>query len=377
MDIPSAAIVQQIAPGKFFEPLTREFQDLYPERAPDVLFWRGAVDRLFGKRQERLRDLFIDQIDWQIRLETGVSFGQRVGEWTEKTQLARILLEAGIALTPATKPPELFREGFALIRYESYFQAKSLLLADVCREMESRQKSCLSEDLSIGVCMHLARTYLRCKHVADFVSARDKKFVTTKDGSSRRPDFCCLDSSNEIIFVESKGTTQDDSVLSAKIKDGKEQIKNAMTTQRIRQANEHFVIATQFATSSTGGPSVTVVDDPPAKAGIEKQTDDSFEFIKLSYAKVFRYANRDDLANALLEGRALRSRPTNAEFNPVGFDPFGNLLLVEKNIFESLNNQDHQSLKTSLEALDTKKFEAAVDGKIVLSNGVALLPPWA
>lgn len=82
---------------------------------------------------------------------------------------ARLLLEAGLALTPATSwtDPAAW---FALFRYANAFAARSsaLRLVAGAQAWDARITQVLAEELGVGVAIHLARTFLDVVHVADF-----------------------------------------------------------------------------------------------------------------------------------------------------------------------------------------------------------------
>jgi hypothetical protein len=358
-----------------FDNLVAVFKNTYKERELDVDYWQNICKKLYLDNPDRPRQLFQNDRCWQVELLNNTKFGNHESLGEQSVTLGRILLEAGIALTSAKDPRE-YRTGFALLRYEPSFDIQSLNLSEESREMEQRQKSCLSEEVAVGISMHLVRTFLGCRHTTDFSSARGK-FVELKEANGKRPDYCCLNSEDKIVCIESKGTTQSESVLANKISEGKKQIGNTKP-QTIQFAENHYVIGSLFGIEGSQQQTVTKIDDPSIEGEPAPADNPLYEFIKLSYAKAFRYANRDDLADALITGNHLAEK-ANAEYQPIGFDPFGNLLLLEMKVFECLNGNNTgekalEELNKALDELEWKKDEEKVEGKIVLPNGIALLP---
>lgn len=343
--------------------------------AQAVEFWSKAMFSMLSTQQHQ--SLFEGRITWTVQVKD-CTFGTMVGSVnTIDCEPAKVLLETGIALTPASHGTDV-QAGFALLRYGPYFANLngSLSFPAECEEMEQRQKSAMAEELSVGMTCHLVREYLKCLHIVDFLSALNQKeedrLVGYRiPGHTKRPDFCCFNKMDELIFVESKGTFAKNR-LPEKLREGLNQIESVKAVGK-REAGSHFVIGTFLGTDDEQ--SSTDIVDP--NGSHEQNELGSDLHIRLSYAKVLRFAQRSDLAESLLlrkdwEVDFGKLVYPDVGYYPVGLDPFGNMLLLDAKVFKLLSRG-----RTNL-VQDLKNFvPTQSDGKIILNNGVALLPPWS
>src|SRR5262249_35832735 len=151
------------------------------------------------------------------------------------------------------------------------------------------------------------------------------------------------------VFAESKGST---SMQWGNIRTNKEkglsQVQNVRPIGRVMRANcGRVVISTHFKTQ--GNPNqqetTTFIYDPIGDKGREDiEIGDSA--VRFAYAKLLRYAFRNDLAEFLIEKRAwfpaefnfsniesLSHNEAGIKFLPVGFDYLGQIVMLELNVF--------------------------------------------
>ncbi|MBX9877605.1 MAG: hypothetical protein K2Y22_04030 [Candidatus Obscuribacterales bacterium] len=362
-----------------------DFVEQFPHRSADTIPFDligsvlykpllvGLVSaRLTGSRLST--SLFLNTFKWRLSIEQ-CSFGtQSIGVHQEEVTPATLLLEAGIAMTPPTTQANA-RAAYTLIRYGDYFDqlrandCKNLVLPIECIEMESRLKTQISEELSLGISFLLMKRYLGVLHIADVSHAIVHNFVQLKSRKNKkRPDFCCL-VQDRLCFVESKGRVT--SVASA-IKQGLEQLASVESIS-IPPYQHHYLIATHFAFENGKVPTTTHIVDPTFENDQPKSVDAVAQLIRLSYAKAFRYAHRDDLADSLVRGKNLdidNFDLTENDFKAIGFDPFGNLMLISSEVLGQLRDNNISSL---LSLIEPRQFSQL--NKIVLSNGIALRIP--
>ncbi len=307
---------------------------------------------------------------------------------------ARLLLEAGIALTPATSWSD-GRTSFAIAKYGWYFRGlvnnAPLVLDSSCSEMDPRMKGIFAEELAVGMATMFTKDYLNITNIADVKSAirhnhvrhsvasgkkRNKSGKKAKRPGKKSPDFCGIDSDQRMSFIESKGTLVSLGEARRQINRGKQQLSAVDPLQL--EDGPRFVISTYFsvAENSNNNEQTTVfVDDPfeDYKRYPDKLAGD--RFIRLAYAKVLRFANRNDLAELLLKRKHWPMRPYSPDerrrqFLPIGFDSVGNCVLLLHDIFWLLSTSSRTNLATRLPEIRVPKESL---GKIVLANGVALV----
>lgn len=193
---------------------------------------------------------------------------------------ARLLLEAGIALTPAVATGDV-RAGYAMMRYGWYFRdiksGEKLALPIECRHLESRLKALMSEELGVGVTCFLMREQFNFKHITDVSSAITLGFAT-RVKSRQQPDFCALDGTNakkpRLSFIESKGTLTGLRQMRTAAEAGKLQLKNAQPAG-LSGSKKNFAVSTHFAITTSAklpAKSTTLIIDPPANVTDVKNT---------------------------------------------------------------------------------------------------------
>lgn len=350
----------------------REFREMFPERGIDESYLSAFSAQL--RNSKWYSDLSNLEVEVNI-LPEGVDLSSPM-----KVEPMVLLTEAGIALTPAISPEDS-RAAFAVFRYGWYFREVGahapLYLPEECRDIETRMKTLLSEDLAVGFACHILRDSLELRHIADTKSAIRGGFVTYVGEGRKSPDFCGLSDGGVLSFAESKGTMVSILALNDRIKSAREQI--ADVTPLGLPPGKNYILASYIATvgnSEEEKPTtIRVICD------VNEGNDDSLNpeaedrVVRASYAKVLRYAGRDDLATSLLEGQnwmplSLMNRVPQSPFLPIGFTPFGDCVLLSYGVFMTLAFSDGRKIVSR--DLD---YGLPQPEKIYLSNGVAVLKP--
>ncbi len=290
---------------------------------------------------------------------------------------ARLLLESGIAATPAVAVTDA-RAGFAMLRYGWYFrevlEGQLLVLPSECNEMEPRLKQIMAEELGAGLAYFVLREYMKIDYLCDVFSIMKKGLIIAVNQSKKRPDFCGLDENDHLTLAECKGTLTGVKEIQKALRRGKKQLA-AVKPARLQQSKSNFVLGTFFSTLNSGDPSILKITDPEADFLGENISEDIETLIRCSYAKVCRYASRDKLAELLLNHNDwpvdldfLESPDRN--YCPVGLDPFGNLIVLRRSVFRILAQNSSGKLHQRL-----GEIENVERGKQSLSNGVSMIAP--
>ena len=360
------------------------FRSLYPQKTltgfgPGPLV-ESEVEAWYPKLFENtvIVDIFCGDIDSKVQqpIPTQLEF-----------QPAKLLLASGIALTPALSVSER-RARFALDRYGSYFQSTSngerLYLDNECDGFETSQKISLSSELGVGLAYLIAEEVLGIRHIADVKAAMVNDFVRNKADlnpgdfketkSRKSPDYCGLTALNALSFFEAKGTT-DHNNLDSQISYGKEQL--AAVEAVLLKSGPSFVIAAYLAIEKVSAfPTSVFIDDPPDDNAIDSAPEDIDRFLRLTYAKVFRFAGADFLADDVLGSLSgyllpILRRFGSLEFIPIGFSPSGDSVHLYNPIFQALAlGFPSGELTYACRAIPPL---TSTGSKVFLSNGVALM----
>lgn len=306
------------------------------------------------------------------------------------TSLHRILLETGIALTPATSAFDP-RSWYALLRYGLDFAGtgNKLRFEKGVTAKDPRLTTIAAEEVSVGVACYLLKKYFGVVHVADVngcINANELRFVQKPVGD-KRPDFFCVDHSNAGRIVESKGAVGTRCAVANRVEvDGWEQVNNVTPTKLpLVAACARIVIGTHFCIDGqhTRSETTTLIKDPPGEPS-DQENPDSETAIRLSYAKCFRFIGRDDLAevclsgerNVRIEDQADSVTHPQGSFVPLSITPFGDTIGLDTKVYKALIEEPNSILRPAVGKLGESKFynedDADAEG-YRLPNGIVVI----
>ncbi|MBP7862608.1 hypothetical protein KA183_13070 [bacterium] len=286
---------------------------------------------------------------------------------------AELLFSCGIALTPADSTNQK-KTQYLTYSYGHFFQGNTselLLSRDILKWLVGERQK-MAEHLSVGVAWFFMARHLRMLHICDFNSAVNQNFVN-KVGKKKRPDYCGL-RNRRLDFLEVKGGINKRQDLPKKIEEGKLQFE-AVKSLKLN-AGGNFVIATDFEVEGgSNSNTLTQIWDPDNINDEIENIDDLDDFIRLSYAKVFRYAGSDFLANYLIQNKQLPhdfyrfTQQVQGPFKPIGFNPFGGFIYLHERVLQILWRREVRDIDKQIR---NYKFEKTDDNFIVLPNGAAI-----
>ncbi len=335
--------------------------------------------------------------EWDYRLiPNGTAFGALGGQ-NVSVQLSRLLVETGIAVTPAAHPLTDFRAGFAVVRYAEYFRAAQqtaaipLLLNNDPALRSSRFKACMAEELASGIACYLLREFLDVVHIIDYQVWRD---LNNQQMVGQRPDYYCITSAGEALLIEVKGSISTRrSTMTGPRATARNQLNNGQFgAEPVRPNGSRYSIASNLRVRRGANPRsisyieeivqqpVTHVGTSPSPPPVAPDRDP----VLLSYAKILRYVGLDNSAE-----RLLRKEPTgldalifehtetydNEQFSPIGFDPFGNLLMLETTVINDLNEGRKPKTPTNERKIHRTLKEQATEKPIFSLNDSIVVCP--
>lgn len=274
-----------------------------------------------------------------------------------KVSLHRILIEAGIAMTPATSSWDP-RAWYALYRYGSDFAgtAPALRLYAGAIDRDPRMSAVASEEVGAGITCYLLREHLEVDHIADaYACIQNGELTYVGSASEKRPDYFCEDRNRETVLAESKGATGTRCNIAGRIDpEGWAQVGNvAPTNLSLRASCGRVVIGTHFCVQGIHPRSetTTIIKDPDGPRGNQTRPDSDM-VIRLSYAKVLRFMGQDALAErVMLRQEIPHDLPLDdlpelqgVQFLPLGATPFGDVIGLYAPVARTLFQQSQQSL---------------------------------
>ena len=328
--------------------------------------------------------------DWDLDITSPrTRFGDLRGMSPSSVQLARLLIETGIAVTPAANPLGDFRAGYAAVRYSEYFRTRPtaspqiLALSHDPALRSSRLRQLMAEELASGIACFLLREHLDVVHIVDYQIWRS---VTNPREIGKYPDFYCVTSTGEGLLVEVKGSiTRTRSSMTQPRSKARLQLRNGRFGNEPRRSNgDRFSIATNFLVL---GPqlkrSISYIERVSAtvpRAGRHPGRDSRSpilidDAITLSFCKVLHYVGLHKAAEKLHNGErmhledyiSLQSKEElyNSKFTPIGVDPFANVILVETDVLHDLNRGrkpklPKQELKLKKSMSKVGKYKAVI-----------------
>jgi hypothetical protein len=257
--------------------------------------------------------------------------------------LHRILIEAGIALTPATSVLDP-RSWFALYRYGADFAgtAPQLHLYPGAAQKDPRHTGVCAEEVSTGITCFVLHEHLALEHIADvFPLIRNGNISYVNAQLGKRPDYFCLDNANEAVLAESKGAVGTKSSIKGRIyPEGWDQVQNVQpVNHQLRASCGRVVLGTNICIDGkhTRSDTTTILKDPVGERGPDAPGESDFP-IRLSYAKALRFAGDEVLADRLLLRQPLPARAPPMDDQllnvkavgmlPVGISPFGDVICL-------------------------------------------------
>ena len=370
---------------------------------------RGKAMRIGWPIPNVIELLWHDLRTWKVEKKTiPAPFNGNIDE-DASTCLMRLLLEAGIALSPSKS---VFSPGawFATVRYAEAFAPRTtqLRLVRTCSDWDSRLLAVLAEELGVGVAMFHMRTHFGVRHVADvepLIQKGEVGFVQPPidpDHAKQRPDFLGLTAANEAVFFEAKGTVGTRSSVDPQLQKGKAQVRNVRSLRHLHRQTggkglaDRIVVGTHFCVEGRHKRSNTtaVLLDPPDRSQRpdSDQTGRPDEILRNSYAKFFNLAERPTLAARLLGGHpwnpsgALVQVETDGwNLVGVGQSPWGGILVLDSSLWHAFAEAGSRDLSSTVHSrlneiegiFQEQPHEGSNSSSIVmLNNGIGVwLPP--
>lgn len=304
--------------------------------------------------------------------------------------LRRILLETGIALTPALSvfDPQSW---FALYRYGADFLGTnpSLRFYNGIMKRDPILKAVAAEELATGVTCYVLREHFSMMHISDvYDNIQNGELEFVDPNSEERPDYYCEDIFGEFIIAESKGVIGTRGNLNKHLPKGWSQVQNVRpVNHRLRQTCNRVVIGTHFCVDGIHARSetTTVINDPEGLQGRGDNLESDMP-MRLSYAKFFRFIGQDALADKLVFSRILQQEDeypimivNNVPVWVLGFTPFGGLIGLYAKVFKSLFYERNGLTRSSVtEALhEFQGMRETFNGLgYTLPNGIVLIHDW-
>ncbi|HKQ49690.1 MAG TPA: hypothetical protein VJZ71_16575 [Phycisphaerae bacterium] len=332
-----------------------------------------------------------DVREWKVEIDpTGTKLSTPLPDnGTLRVGLHRILIETGIALTPATSSWDP-RSWFALYRYGSDFAGTepSLRFYGGVTDKDPRHSAVAAEEVATGVTCYLLREHFGLDHIADVFPCIQRGELEYVDPDSEvRPDYFCEDASGLTVIAESKGTVGTRSDITRQIEPkGWSQVQNVRPTrQPLRQTCSRVVLGTHVCIAGIHPKSetTTLIKDPDGERP-EVADDDADELLRVAYAKAFRFMQQDAFAERLLFHQELpnideeeRLPSSNGiPFLPLSKSPFGDLVGLYgptlKSLFANSNRSLRASVMRSLVGFRRQRLELSGRG-YALPNGVIVL----
>lgn len=311
--------------------------------------------------------------------------------------LHRILIEAGIALSPATSSWDP-RSWFALYRYGADFAGTTphLRFHTSVTSKDPRLTAVASEEVATGITCYMLREHCGLPHIADVYACIQRGELQYVDATLRsRPDYFCEDLAGETVIAESKGATGTrNTITSRKLQEGWNQVQNvAPVNKTLRASCGRLVVGTHFCVSGKHERSetTTILKDPDGPRGQEANPD-SDEIVRIAYAKALRFMGQDVLAEMLLtrqDFKAAFPRLRLADerlpdvfgtpFLPLGITPFGDAIgllgSVAKALFVGGADNLLTGVKNALDDVIHQRQHLDLDRVgFILTNGVMVIP---
>jgi len=308
--------------------------------------------------------------------------------------LRRILLETGIAQTPATSRLDP-RAWYAIFRYGIEFaqRTQELRFRSDTHNKDPRLKAIAAEEISTGITCYILREHFNIRDICDAydcIESGDIEYVNIL--SEKRPDYFCIGNEGNALIAESKGAIGTRcAVVSAVESEGIEQVRNVRPTKiPLRMNCGRVVIGTHFCVEDmhTRSKTTTLIKDPDGDIGPDKDQNSPNWPTYLAYAKAFRFCGQDILADIFLASRR-RGMPQelrleehlelygDIRYYPLGLSPFGDVIGIEKEYAHALFNTRRTMIDTIALSSDSyyRQFtreNIPQEVGFMLSNGIVV-----
>lgn len=352
-----------------------------------VPLWDGFTSPLSWR-------LWGDWREWDVAQEKIPKTSGLTIPATATAPLLQLLLEAGVALTPAVEFAAS-AAWFPVFRYADAFAPAhgELRIVPEAADWEASWVQSLAEDLGVGVAVHLARSIMGVDHFADVLPLlrRGKLTYATPPVDPKhpwiRPDFLGELPSGEVILLEAKGVAGTRSKLTPQLAKGERQVDNVELVAQAprKQGCERMVIGTHFCIDGKHNKSktTTVLRDPPRPSSDRFNDPEGSDLaIRVSYAKAFQFANRPRLAWNLVAGIPVELGSlwiqTPRQLKILGPSPLGTVVM-DARVADAIQSAGRGNLRPGVQravaGLKEEYRAGPRDELIMLSNGVGLLPP--
>ncbi|WP_188260217.1 hypothetical protein [Azospirillum tabaci] len=189
--------------------------------------------------------------------------------------LSEVLLIIGLVTIPGSASGISLAEYWAWLRYFSCVDdGRKLALNAFCNELDSHQKTILSDDFGMGFAFYCMKELLEFEEFCDgayFEKRLLRKLgghyigKVAKSGARKTPDFVCKSYGPDFYHqIECKGTQSSYSALNKQIQAGMTQIKNMSFPAAV--SGERIVVGTLVECSGKDHDSKIVVADPEWQA---------------------------------------------------------------------------------------------------------------
>lgn len=334
----------------------------------------------------------IDFREWNVELDSTVPVPKvpLPPDGKLRVSLHRLLIEAGIALTPATSSWDP-RSWFALYRYGADFAGTAPLLRfyEGVGGKDPRLTAVASEEVATGITCYVLREILGLTHIADaYACIQRGELAYANQDSEKRPDYFCQDTKGETVLAESKGATGTRSSIRRRIDpEGWSQVQNVEPVNLpLRSSCGRVVIGTHFCIENAHPKSetTTIIKDPEGEEGMPRNPESDM-LIRLAYAKCLRFMIQDVLAERLLLRHTVREMlELDAEpvrgipFVALQVTPFGDIIGLFEPTLKALFGEPTQMRNALAESL--RRFEDGRDrlgqAGYALLNGVIVFHEW-
>ncbi len=314
-------------------------------------------------------------------------------------QLYRILVEAGVALTPARNVWDP-RAKLAAYRYFDVFTRASdrLRKADWWDEATPRAKGLVSEEFGISVAWYLLKEFLRVVHISDIAPLLECGLLDYTRGKApkdlSRPDYLCLRSDGKVFIAEVKGRSQpkNGSSLSSNtdkaVRKAEKQVRKVVLADRNYKSHcGRLAIVTGFCIDGRNDGEQTVTRVKAYRKWGRAIPRALTSLVFAGYAKTFRYAGASPLASYLMPPQITSQRFggwqqikacnwAGQELVPLGREPLGGQVLIPKHVLAALLlDRETASEEFSLGDRLTVDVPEDAEGSFCMPNGVVFCHP--
>lgn len=250
----------------------------------------------------------------------------------------------------------------------------------------------MAEELASGMACYLLREHLDVVHIVDYQVWRN---LTNHNIAGRHPDYYCITSNGEALLVEVKGSiTTTRSTMNQARATARIQVTNGLFGGQAqpREAGNRYIIASNLIVGTAANRrSISYIEQvapPPIPSGglpIADVPQPTHDPATLSFSKVLRYVGLDEPAKRITEGQPMqvderilfRRQETiqNHNYSVLGFDPFGNVVLMDTDVIHALNEGKKPKLPgTSRKSIRDHLAKPNEKSLIMLNDSVVVHP---